>query len=233
MARWRPEQTVFVLGVSLAFLTAYFAVDLVTVLLRPPGTPPPHLGPVTEINDSAVLSVVAWCLAGAFPVWGRLARGRFPTVWVKFGRLLYSWACALTLLHIAVAFHAAHGWSHARAYDHVERTSGFGPGLFVNYAFAAIWLADVVWSWIALDHYLDRPRWLGWGVLLFMAFIVFNAAVVFGSGHRRWVSAGLFLLPLYAIWATRPWIASRKTSEPGRRPGSGRFSESPAGHSPT
>ena len=233
MARARPEQTVFVVGVALVLLTGYLALDLVRVLFRPPGTWPLHLGTAQEINDTAFLAVMAWCVAGTFPVWGRLSLVRFSANWARHGRLLYTWACALTVLHIAVAFHVAHDWSHARAYDHVQRTSGFGPGLYVNYAFAAIWVLDVLWSWIALDRYLARPRWLGWAVLVFMAFIVFNAAIVFGSGHRRWVSAGLFVLPLYAIWATRPWIASQKTSEPGRGPGSKSFSGPPAGHSPT
>jgi hypothetical protein len=226
MARTQSQQSVAVFVVVLVLLTGYFAIDAVAVLFHPPGTRTPHPGPVREINDSALLAVIAWCIAGAFPVRGLFSR-RFPAVGARCGRLLYTWAWALTLLHIAVAFHTAHGWSHARAFDHVERTSGFGPGLYVNYAFAAIWTADVLWSWIALNHYLDRPRWLGRVLVAFMAFIVFNAAVVFGTGPRRLASAGLFLVPLVLIGVA---VRNART-RPG--PGPGGATGSTTGHSPT
>jgi hypothetical protein len=219
----------FLYCLALVILTMWFAgrsIDAVIWAHRyPPGD---------TVGGSGFHAVVAWCLFGSFAVWGVYTRGRFPRDWANYGRLFYTWAFLLFLLHIAVAFNVRHQWSHEKAFDHVETVSGFGPGIYVNYLFAAIWLADVVWAWVALDHYLNRPRWLSWSVLAFMAFIVFNAAVVFGTGNWRIVSAVLFLIPLYALWATHPWVVvSTKTSEPGTWPGSGDAARSTNSHSPT
>lgn len=229
MAPRRREQTVFVFAAALVLLTGYLAWDSVEVFSRPPTHQQSGWPPV--ITSSAHHAVLAWCLFGAFPVWRSVLNGRLTELAARIGRLLYTWACGLALLHIAVAFHVGHGWSHESAYRHTEEVGGFGPGLYVNYAFAAIWLADGVWAWISLDDYLNRSRWLSWWVFLFMAFIIFNAAVVFGHGTARIVSAGLFLIPLIALGLSRPW--KPETHEPGRKPGSQRDSLLTGGHSPT
>jgi hypothetical protein len=230
MVRTGREQTfgVFVCAVALVPFTMYLVGSGLPVWLRLPTEYP------QAFRTTGFYAAVVWSVFGAFVVWGQYSCGRFPRVWANYGRLFYTWACVFCLLHIAIAFNDRHVWSHRRAYEHVESTSGFGPGIYVNYLFATLWLVDVLWAWVALEHYLRRPRWLSWSLLVFMAFIVFNAAVVFGMGDRRIVSGVLFLLPFYAIWATRPWAVPReKTNEPGRGPGSGDASQSAAGHSPT
>jgi hypothetical protein len=232
MTETRREQTfgIFVCGFALLFFTLYIAGHSIELLARGVQANLWQSG----IAESGYHAVVAWSLFGAFAVWGQYSRGRFPHVWANYGRLFYTWAALLCVLHVTVAFHVGHAWSHTKAYEHVETISGFGPGIYVNYGFAAVWLADVVWAWVALDHYLNRSRWLSWSLLVFMAFIVFNAAVVFGTGNRRIVSGVLFLIPLYAIWATRPWAAPRmKTNEPGPVPGSEHAPQSTDSHSPT
>jgi hypothetical protein len=235
MARTLGDQTVFVIAVALALLAGYLALESVEVLSRPPTHLPLGFMPVPAILNSASHAVRAWCLASLFPVWGALPGSPNRRMGARVGRLLYTGACGLMLLHIAVAFHAGHGWSHARAYRHVEEVSGFGPGLFVNYVFAAIWLVDVVWAWINLDHYLARSRWLSWGVLVFMAFIVFNAAIVFGHGINRVISAGFFLIPLTVIAIARPWAPGDGPQNAGTRPGAGfaRERSITGNHSPT
>jgi hypothetical protein len=94
-----------------------------------------------------------------------------------------------------IVFELAHHWSHQAAIEHTEEISGFGPGLYVNYLFILVWIADVAWSWIALDRYRARSNWVNGLIIGFMGFIVFNAAVVFGHGVLRWVSAVLLALP--------------------------------------
>src|SRR5438105_4028388 len=53
--------------------------------------------------------------------------------WQKSSRIIRSaracWTLAwLTyLIHLVMAFHFAHGWSHANAMRHTEEVSGFGP----------------------------------------------------------------------------------------------------------
>ena len=137
------------------------------------------------IRDSARWPVFAWCLA-----WP-LALARPPTD-PRPLRAVWALGCALLLAHIAVAFHLGHGWSHAAAWEHTRATGGYGDGVFVNYLFALVWLADAAWAYVAFDSYLRRPRWLKWAVFGFLAFIVFNAAVVFGGPRSRVVTVLAF-----------------------------------------
>jgi hypothetical protein len=102
-----------------------------------------------------------------------------------------------------------HNWSHRTAFDHTERVSGFGPGIFVNYLFVAVWVTDVIWAWADLNSYLNRPAWVNWCVIGFMGFVVFNAAVVFGSGSQRWASLTFLLIPWLLLWWDRRYWRNR------------------------
>jgi len=106
---------------------------------------------------------------------------------------LRQWAwtlgCLFYLAHVAAAFHFYHHWSHAAAYQHTARRTAevmgldWGGGLYWNYAFTLVWLGDVIWMWLRLR----RPRWAGAAVQGFLAFMVFNATVVFETGPIRWL----------------------------------------------
>ena len=176
-------------GLLLCLLTPF--VLPIRALLEPVGTDISN----AAIKDSALLPVLLWGLG--WPI----ALGRQPGQL----RLRLSWAlgCVLLLLHIAVAFHLGHGWSHAAAWEHTRQVGGYGDGIFVNYAFALVWTADVVWACVAFKSYLARPRWLNWTIHGFLAFVVFNAAVVFGSWEMRILFALAFLISLAFVWWTR------------------------------
>ena len=126
-------------------------------------------------------------------------------------RLAWTAGCVAFLFHVACAFHFYHHWSHAAAYAETARQTaevvGFdwGGGLYANYAFSAVWLADVFGSWIGPSSYLARPRWIEWTVQGFMAFIMFNATVVFGHGAIRW--AGLAATAILAALLVRRRVA--------------------------
>jgi hypothetical protein len=114
---------------------------------------------------------------------------------VRLARVAWTSGCAIFLVHVAYAFQFYHHWSHTEAYAATARQSGVGWGLYVNYAFAIVWVADVVW-W-------GRPRasWISTMIHLFLAFMFFNATVVFGKGWVRWtgVIATIALLVIYGI----------------------------------
>ena len=109
------------------------------------------------------------------------------------------WLCAwgVALGHTLTAFGVAHHWSHAAAVAHTEAVSGYGFGVTVNEAFLLVWLIDAGWR-------LRRPppRWWTVSAHGFLAFIVFNAAVVFGSWPARVMG-----LACVAAWV---WCARMK-----------------------
>ncbi len=106
------------------------------------------------------------------------------------------------LVHVARAFHAAHAWSHADAYAHTARRTeeltgvASGVGLYLNYVFTAAWSADGLWWSMFPDAHQRRPAWMTWALHGFLAFMVFNATVVFATGATRWLglAAPLVLL---------------------------------------
>src|SRR5262249_59210931 len=109
-------------------------------------------------------------------------------------RLLWSGAWLLYCIHVAAAFHYAHHWSHAEAIRSVEEQSGFGEGIFVSYVFTLLWTADVIWWWLSPGSYVRRPRAVGIAIHGFMAFIIFNGAVIFAAGPARWLGIACFAL---------------------------------------
>ncbi len=157
------------------------------------------------ITETAFFAALGWFM-GATLAFAR--RGEPGTVITpESARVVYMWGCAMCLLHIAVAFHLGHGWSHQAAWEHTRQVGGYGDGIFVNYLFALVWLADVVWAWVAFDSYLNRSKWVGRAVYGFTGFVVFNASVVFATGFTRAVCALLFAALAVLVW--KEWQRSR------------------------
>ena len=102
--------------------------------------------------------------------------------------------CVSYLLHVFLAFDSTHDWSHANAWQHTAqetaRISGIqrGDGVWVNYLFTGIWLADLVRVWRARRLNRETNRNVDLAIQWFFAFIVFNATVVFGQSMYRWLS---------------------------------------------
>lgn len=101
-------------------------------------------------------------------------------------RWLWTCGCMLYIVHVACAFGFYHQWSHAVAYRHTaEQTAAatgirWGGGLYLNYAFTALWLADLALWW---RHGIDSPyrsRVYFWMLHSLFAFMMINATVVFG-----------------------------------------------------
>jgi hypothetical protein len=106
-------------------------------------------------------------------------------------RCLWVLSCGLYLLHVIAAFHYFYGWSHQAAYNYTAAQSGFGPGIYVTYAFTGMWLADAVWAWLAAPSYAARPAGITWTVHLVTAFMLFNGAVIFAHGFSRGLGIGV------------------------------------------
>jgi hypothetical protein len=127
-------------------------------------------------------------------------------------RLAWTLACAFYLAHVSAAFQLRYHWSNSSAYLETARQTAeviglnWGGGLYFNYAFTVIWIADVFWWWRGgLSGYRDRPHWVTVTVYSFFGFMFFNATVVFGSGFVRWFAvASMLILAVAAAGRTRP-----------------------------
>jgi hypothetical protein len=122
----------------------------------------------------------------------------------RAARLAWALGFLVYLSHVAAAFHFHHHWSHDAAYEETARqTAGLfgvrsGAGLYCNYAFTCVWALDALWIWWSAETYRRRPRSIAAAIHSFMAFMFFNATVVFVSGWVRWlgltVTVGLGIL---------------------------------------
>jgi hypothetical protein len=123
-----------------------------------------------------------------------------PADWIAstgpggLARWLWTLAWAAYLVHLGMAFHHYHRWSHAAAMKHVRDSSGVGEGIYVSHLFTLLWSADVVWWWLRPRRYAGRPPWVGWALHGFMLFVIFNGTVVYEGGLIRWAGVGLFVL---------------------------------------
>lgn len=108
------------------------------------------------------------------------------------GRLLWTLACAVYLAHVWAVFEYVHGWSHEDAWLHTasvtEAMTGVatGAGIWVNYLFTLVWVADVSWWWASPASHRRRPTAVTAAIHGFLAFTFFNATVVFATGFSRW-----------------------------------------------
>jgi hypothetical protein len=138
---------------------------------------------------AAACYVLAIACALAFPT--RLRTRMRP--WWTLGAIVLA-------AHIVLAYGLVHGWSHAAAVAETvartRRATGWDApaGIYFNFVCAGLWLIDAAWWWLAPEGYEQRGRsvpgrWWGRGLHAFLAFMMFNAAVVFVDGSTRAVFA--------------------------------------------
>lgn len=149
-----------------------------------------------------LVAVTIWTALTLY-VAGEYGRTRLPpTPWARpvwlLGALTY-------LAHVAAAFAFHHDWSHAAAYAYTaartEELFGldWGGGLWVNYAFTAIWIGEGLWWQLRPAHCQRRSRIWQLAVRAFFLFMIANGAVIFVEGPRRLLGVGV-LAALVWIW---------------------------------
>ena len=153
------------------------------------------------------LAVFAWAAAEVLR-----GRGRLPAA-----RLAWTAGAGLLAIHIALAFHYWHGWSHAAAYESTARQSAqltgvaSGWGIYLNYALLIVWLADAAWWWAAPRAYATRSRAIDRTVFAFFLFMMVNGAVVFATTAMRYAGAAAVVIAVAARLRAR---ASRDRAAP-------------------
>src|SRR4051812_14676714 len=101
-----------------------------------------------------IVATVAWAASEVLmrrsPVLDRLARA----IWTA--------GVVLALVHVALAFEFVYSWDHDAAVAATARQAanrlgwGWRGGIYVNYVFLAIWIADVSWWWLAPESHASR-----------------------------------------------------------------------------
>lgn len=163
----------------------------------------------TDVESLATVWSIRLALVCLFVTFSCQILKRYSTLakWCWFLGSLFS------LLHAMAAMGWYHDWSHAAALEDTAKQTQellgwrVGSGLYFNYLFVLLWLADSIW-WLAKPKsFGSRPRILHFAVWGFLAFIAFNGAIVFESGITRSTSiVGLILL--IVCWRKRPGNAS-------------------------
>jgi len=82
-----------------------------------------------------------------------------------------------------------------------------GTGLYVNYLFVIVWLADAALRLLVQNRYSKFPISYRYWVLGFLIFIAINGAIVFQSGSTRYVG-----IACLAILGTLVLLRDRKSS---------------------
>lgn len=140
------------------------------------------------------------------------SRGTKPPHWAWWCFFL---GCLVAIVHTVLAFGIVHQWNHADAVQDTARLTremygvDFGPALYMNYVFLAVWLTDAIWWGAAPPGYV-RPAFATWALRGFYMLYLFNALVVFAHEWRR--IFGLVLLS----WLARIWAPGMLQSRPLR-----------------
>lgn len=153
---------------------------------------------------NALVYWMVWLSLAAFAV-GELAKSRrYAGAWS-----ISAIGAILLTVHIVLAMAVRHGWSQASALEATARQTNdmfglnWGGGVYVNYLFALVWIAELfVWrQWP--EGYASRPGWMKWSLRAFYFVIIASAAVIFATDWRRWMGAAI-LAVLVASWIKRP-----------------------------
>lgn len=109
-------------------------------------------------------------------------------------RILWTSGLVCYLLHILFAYEAFYDWSNKIAWEQTaadtERLTGVrsGAGLLVNFLFLGFLTFDICRQWFG------RMQRAGKILEVFVVFMIFNGAVVFGSGAVRWFGVALLMI---------------------------------------
>lgn len=173
-------------------MAALWLVLMVAVIAAPVAAHSPNLGD-DLVRNTVRVSLFYYALAVNVMIWLGPTGWQASTRWGRLARQAWSFGWAAYLVHLAMAFHFYHGWSHADAVEHVREASGFGEGIFVSHLFTLLWTVDVVWWQHRPMNYAGRSPWIDRVLHAFMLFMWFNGTVVYETGPIRWAGLVIFM----------------------------------------
>ncbi len=145
--------------------------------------------------------------------------GRQHLGWQRSARAIYTLGLVAFLIHVAAAFHAFYGWSHATALVETAKETAevtgvaSGSGLYLNYLFTVLWILDAIWWWrVGVVAFRRRSAWVSGALHGFFLFMAFNATVVFEQGPVRW--AGVLAAVALVILVARRQVSAGRSRLP-------------------
>ena len=136
---------------------------------------------------------------------GLFVAGEFGKRSARWPWLISAFGAVLLAMHIGLAMSLVHNWSHASTVAataaQTEAIYGlkWGGGVFVNYLFLGVWIAELV-AWRRTPaKYSGRSGAITWTVRAFFFVVIANGAIVFAAGWRRALGT-LLVLALVAAW---------------------------------
>ena len=150
---------------------------------------------------TAWLCVAAYVISYVLSFLERSTEGRNASS--KIWRAGWTTGCLLLAVHVAIAFHFEHDWSHSAAFEHTAektlKTTGldWGGGLYFNWLLLLLWAVDVVLLWTARWSHRRFAQRVHFGTEVYCAFMMFNAAIVFGP-------VGEWLLSFWTAYTSQP-----------------------------
>lgn len=166
---------------------------------------------MAELDQSTGESLMRWTVRLAVACvylrfWIRLRTGgEKPGTPLGIEICLWTIGWLLYACHVGLAFQFVHDWSHEAAWQHTAketvRVTGVfrGEGIWANYVFTLIWALDV--SRLAIAYFQRRPTSprLDRASYIVFVFMLFNATVIFGPAHYRWLAIPA-LIALLMAW---------------------------------
>jgi hypothetical protein len=135
------------------------------------------------VRGSIAAATLSWALA-EWLQWRHRSRG-------STARAYWTAGAILMVAHALAVFHYIHHWSQGAALEHTARQTAeltglhWGAGLYVNYAFIALWVGDAVRWWhdrVSYERRTPLARDIRLAIFLFM-FV--NGGIVFAQGPAR------------------------------------------------
>lgn len=154
---------------------------------------------------SLAVDATAWLALLLYPAVHVGAPGKEPTSPFTWPRRLFTLGAAIFAVHVALAFVVHYDVSHQVALNEVARQTealtgvATGFGLYLNYLFAALWVAEAGWWSVAPTSYASRPTTLTAAIHGFFLFMIVNGAIVFVPWPRRALGCAILLICLLAI----------------------------------
>lgn len=132
--------------------------------------------------------------------------------WTKGAARCWLAGAVLMVVHVLAAFHFRHQWSHEAAVSDTARQTKelmgweWGGGVWMNYLLMVIWLGDALWLTLAKESYLTRAKWLSMATQGYLAFMWFNATVVFGTMGAKVFGVIAVVVMLWSFYTGRTGV---------------------------